>query len=116
MSNSITVHGKVTTAARNILIYKDSTLKETALATIFTMIDIGEPYKNDSPVFFKIHFDKAAAPNIAPYLIKGKEVLVLGKMKSRFLKNGRLEYYTYAESITLLPAFTGNLNGIENWH
>lgn len=114
MSNTITVHGKVTTPAKNILVYKDSSLKESSVATIFTVIDIGEPYKNEPPVFLKIHFDKAAAPNIAPYLVKGKEVLIFGKMKSRYLRNGRLEYYTYAENVTLLPAFTGGLNEQEN--
>lgn len=100
--NSITLHGKLTTAASVTLVNAGGT--ETPLVT-FMFVDGGLPYQKSDPMFIEVHFMKEAAMHIFDFLTKGKEVVISGCLRSKkyVTKDGeeRQKYYVSADYIML---------------
>ena len=100
--NNVCIEGKITKDATKVLVNNEGT--ETFLVT-FTMLDTGLPYQKSSPMFIEVHFMKEAAFNIFPYLIKDKEIVVFGCLRSKdyITKTGeaKQKYFISADFIKL---------------
>ena len=100
--NSITLHGHVAKDAVVNLVNNGGV--ETPLVT-FSFIDMGLPYQKNEPMFIEVHFMKEAAMHILKYLLKGKEIVVTGCLRSKnyITQNGeqKQKYYISADYIML---------------
>ncbi|MCF0241820.1 MAG: single-stranded DNA-binding protein [Treponema sp.] len=75
MSNSLTVHGRLTRDAESYLVKIGE--KESTMVS-FPLIDSGLPGHKGETFVIEVHFVKEIAKSILPYLVKGKEVIVHG--------------------------------------
>lgn len=110
--NHITLHGKVVKKAKTVLVTVNN---KPDTVTVFTVVDIGLPYKRMNPVFIQVNYRKDAASLIDKYLVENKEVLIEGRLCQRYRKSPdgqkTSQDYLEAENVMLLPQFSGNEQG-----
>jgi single-stranded DNA-binding protein len=103
--NSITLQGHVAKDAVVNLVKNNGI--ETPLVT-FSFIDMGLPYQKNEPMYIEVHFMKEAAMHIVKYLRKGKEITVMGCLRSKIYitQSGeqKQKYFVSADFITLSGA------------